>query len=466
MPIQAGLCAFPVLDDLLRQFCILVESHRDRATLRIYGYSRQGEALLGLEVGRGPHRILVYGFPQPDEPLGGITTLHLARLILEKEDLFRSARWLLLPCVDPDGARRNEGWLTRPPDLANYARRHFRPPEGEQVEWTFPTNDPTWPWERPLPETQALQALLDDFRPEALVPLHNALVGGAYAFLSEEATHLAPHLPALWERRGLPTHRGEAELPFAPVLAPGVYRLPTLREMAAALSAQGIADSAGLLGCGAPAYLYVRHLGRAQVIVPELPLLTVSGIEDTRPAELGRRELLRESLDGDREAFALWQAFYRRTAPLLGADNPFRLPLENHLRTTPSLLEATARWLESDTFQERAATVAEVVDCRKVLPYLRLLPLGLLEQALAFEEEPVRNSTLRKEVHTILEQALNDVLDHLDPSPVPLLTLVQVALEIVLFVASRMAGGNAVVGAQLTAPLRSYFISALGEGER
>ncbi len=448
MPMQAGLYTFPSLDDLLGQFCILAESHRGRATLRTYGYSRPGVGaghalpLLGLEVGRGPRRILVYGFPQPDEPLGGIVTLYLARLILEKEDLFGSARWLLLPCVDPDGARRNEGWFTRPPDLANYARRHFRPPEGEQVEWTFPTDDPIWPWERPLPETRALQALFDDFRPEALVPLHNALLGGAYAFLSEEAAHLAPHLPALWERRGLPTHRGEAELPFAPCLSPGVYRLPTLREMAAALSAQGIADPAGLLGCGAPAYLYARRFGQVHVIVPELPLFTVPDIEDTRPADIGHRELLRESLDGDREAFALWQAFYRQIAPLLGADNPFRSPLENHLRTTPFLIEAAARWLESGAFQERAATVAEVVDCRKVLPYLRLLPLGLLEQALASEEEPVRNSPLHQEVHAILEQALNNVLGHLDPSPVPLLTLVQVALEIVLLMASRMTRGN------------------------
>lgn len=437
----AGPPSFPSLDNLLEEFRRLAEKHRNRAALHTYGYSRQGEALLALEVGQGPHRILAYGFPQPDEPLGGIATLHLAHLILEEETQFLSARWLLLPCVDPDGARRNEGWFTRPLDLANYARCHFRPPEGEQVEWTFPSDDPAWPWKRPLPETQALQSLLEDFRPETLIPLHNSLLGGAYAFLSEEAAELAPGLATLWERYGLPTHRGEAELPFASALAPGVYRLPTLREMAAALSAQGIADPAGLLGCGAPAYLYARRLGQVRVIVPELPLFTLPGIENPGPATLSHRELLEESLAGDRAAFALWQALYRRAAPLLGTDNPFRSALENHFRTTPPLLQATARWLEGDTSQERPATIAEVVDCRNVLPYLRLLPLGLLEQALAFEEGQVRNLpcpalSLRKEVHEALERALNSILGHLDAAPVPLLTLVRAASEIALLGAS------------------------------
>ncbi|MGC9024914.1 MAG: hypothetical protein ACP5NB_08840 [Chloroflexia bacterium] len=427
----AGPASFPPLDDLLGEFRRLAESHRKQAILRAYGHSRQGETLLALELGNGPHRILSYAFPQPDEPLGGIALLHLARFLLEEEEPLRSARWLLLPCVDPDGARRNEGWFTHPLDLANYARRHFRPPEGEQVEWTFPSDDPAWPWERPLPETQALQALLDDFRPETLVPLHNALLGGAYAFLSEEVAERAPELPPLWGRYGLPTHCGEAELPFAPVLAPGVYRLPMLREMAAALSAQGIPDPAGLLCCGAPAYLYARCLGRVQVIVPELPLFTVPGIEDTRPAAVGHRQLLEESLEADRAAFARWQALYRRAAPLLEAKNPFRSALENHLRTAPLLLQATARWLEGDASQERPATVAEVVDCRKVLPYLRLLPLGLLEQALAFEGD-FPDLPLREEVHAALEKALGDSLSHLRATPIPPATLVQATVEILL----------------------------------
>lgn len=426
----AGLLSFPPLDDLLEEFRNLAEDSHGRAFLRPYGYSRQGEALLALELGRGPHRILAYAFPQPDEPLGGIATLHLAHLILKEEALFRSARWLLLPCVDPDGARRNEGWFSRPLDLANYARRHFRPPEGEQIEWTFPSDDPAWPWGRPLPETEALRSLLDAFRPETLVPLHNALLGGAYAFLSEEVAELAPELPSLWERYGLPTHRGEAELPFAPTLAPGVYRLPTLQEMAAALSAQGIADPVAFLGCGAPAYLYVRRLGRVQVIVPELPLFTVPGIEDTRPAAVGHRELLRESLSGDRATFALWQGLYRRARSLLGTNNPFRSALENHLRTTPLLIEATERWLEGETSLDRPATIAEVVDCHTVLPYLRLLPLGLLEQALAFEEA-FPDPTLREEVRAVLDETLSSGLSHLDATPVSPLVLLQ-AMEGIL----------------------------------
>lgn len=432
---------FPSLDDLLEKFGRLVREHSGQAAFFPWGQSRRGEPLWALRLGWGQQRVLAYAFPQPDEPLGGLVLLHLARRILAEDDLARQATWMLLPCVDPDGARRNEGWFTCPPDLAGYARRHFRPPEGEQVEWTFPSDDSLWPWQRPLPETRALQSLLDDFRPQTLFPLHNALLGGAYAFLSPETAEQAAELPSLWESRGLPTHRGEAELPFASVMAPGVFCLPTLREMAAALRAQGVENPTALLRCGAPAYLYVRRLGRVRVVVPELPLFIVPGIADARPAAVGHRALLAESLEADRAAFALWQGFYRRAAPLVGMDNPFRSPLENHLHTTPLLLQATASWLEGDKSQERPATVAEVLDCRQVLPYLRLLPLGLLEQALAFEEARPTELALRSQVHEALEKALGEALSHLPAAPVPPVTLVQAMVGILLR-ASALPGGR------------------------
>ena len=427
-----GPAWFPSLDGLLGEFDRLAQEQPGQAAFFSWGQSRRGEALWGLRLGAGPRRVLAYAFPQPDEPLGGLVLLHLAQRILAEDDLARQATWTLLPCVDPDGARRNEAWFTASPDPANYARHAFRPPEGEQVEWSCTSTDPAWPWARVLPETEALQALIDEFRPELLFPLHNALLGGAYAFLSPELAGLAPALPSCWERHGLPTHHGEPELPFAAILAPGVYALPALAEMAAALSAQGLPDPPGLLGCGAPVYEYARGRGGVRVVVPELPLFIVAGIGDTRPAAIGHRALLQESLEADRTAFALWQSLYRRAAPRLGMDNPFRSALENHLRTSPLLLQATARWLEGAPSQERPATIAEVVDCHQILPYLRLLPLGLLEQALAFEEHRAADPDLRSQVHAALEKALGEALAHLDATPVPPAILVQTAMEILL----------------------------------
>jgi hypothetical protein len=426
--------SFPSLDELLARFHELARAHMDQVALFSYGQSREGESLWALRLGEGARQVLVYAFPQPDEPLGGLALLHLACCLLDDAALRRWATWTLLPCVDPAGARRNEGWFTVPPDLGTYARRHFRPAEGEQVEWSFPSADPAWPWARTLPETRALQALIDDIRPQVLLPLHNSLLGGAYAFLSAEAAGLAPHLPSVWESRGIPTHLGEPELPFAGVLAPGVFRLPALAEVALALSAQGVADPAGLLGCGAAAYHYARSRGPVRVVVPELPLFTVPGIGDTRPAGLSRREVLAEALAGDRAALDQWLELYAEAAPLLGSANPFRGALEAHRRSALPLLQASARWLESDVTLQRPATVAEEVDSLRVSPYLRLLPWGLLGQALE-EEASVAAAGLRERAAARLESGLAAVLPALDASAVPIPVLAQVVEGIVRWTA-------------------------------
>ncbi len=419
------------VDDLLAEVRRLAQAHPGRAALSVYGASRAGEPLYALRVGDGPRRILAYAFPQPDEPLGGLVVCRLARRLLAEEDLGRGDTWLFLPCVDPDGARRNEGWFARSPDLAEYARRHFRPPEGEQVEWAFPSDDPAWPWDRPLPETRGLQALIDAFRPQALFPLHNALLGGAYAYLSPEAAPLAAELSRAWERRGLPTHRGEAELPFARALAPGVQALPELAEIAAALRGPAIPDPAGLLACGAPAYLYARRYGQVLTVVPELPLFTVAGIDDTGPSVLPYRVVQQVALADARKAFAAWSALHRRAFRFLTEGNPYRSALTIYRCVTPFFHQATANWLESGAGLERLATVAEALDGLELAAYWRLLPLGMLRQALEWDGRP-EALRLGDEVAARLEQGLDETLPALPATAVAPETLAQTVSEILL----------------------------------
>jgi hypothetical protein len=426
--------AFPGVAELLNGARRIAREQPELVECFSFGRSRSGESLPALRVGSGPRRVLVYAFPQPDEPLGGVTVLHLVGLLLEETELVREATWTLAPCVDPDGARLNEGWFCQPWDLRDYARRHFRPPEGEQVEWTFPNTDTDWSWERTLPETRALEALLEEVRPHVLLPLHNALLGGAYAFLSPGAELLAPRLAPIWRARGFRTHLGEPELPFAPSLAPGVYRLPSLREIASALAANGLPDPAGLLQCGAPAYLHASRLCAPTVLVPELPLFAVDGVDDTRPTNLTRRQVLSDALDADRKAFAQWEVFVAQATPFLRQDESYRRTVEAHGRIARPLMEATGRWLTTDAALDRPATVAEFVDSSRIAPYVRLLPLGTLLQALevaACRGIPSREHlTVVEEVANHLERALDDVLLALEPRPVPLDQLVDTVAEL------------------------------------
>ncbi len=435
---------FPTLDDLLAAFRALAQEHPEQARLFSYGQSRQGKDLLALELGTGPWRALAYAFPQPDEPLGGPALLEWARLLLRGEGP-RSFRWLLLPCVDPDGAHLNEGWSSRPPDLAAYARRHYRPPEGEQVEWAFPCAEPFWRWDRPLPETLALRSLLGSFRPQLLFPLHNALLGGCYAFLSAGGEPLAAEVAQVWRSRGLPTHLGEPELPFAALQSEGVYRLPSLAELASALRAWGVGDPAGLLRCGAPAYEVAARLGTRCVVVLELPLFVVPGIDDTRPAGLSHRRLLQAVLEEERAVFAEWQSWLRRAEPFLRHDTPYRRVLEAHAGTTPLLLEATGRWVRTAASPERPATFAELVDGERIAPYLHLLPLGVLVQALAAEAglgagPSPEHRRLLEEAEAHLHGRLTEVLAGLEARPVSPRLLVEITVA-----AMRLAAGMGAI---------------------
>ncbi len=437
------------LDELFGRLHHLARAYPEQVRLLRYGRSRQGEELLALQLGGGPRRILAYAFPQPDEPLGGAVILHLVHLLLEDPGLCEQASWTLLPCVDPDGARRNAGWFARPLDLRSYAQQHFRPPEGEQVEWSFPSADPAWSWHCSLPETSALQAVLDRVRPQTLFPLHNALIGGAYAFLGPGWQDLAASIPALWQARGLPTHHGQPELPFTARLATGVYRLPELAEIRAALSSQGVADPAGLLQCGAPAYLYARRGGDVSVLVPELPLFVVPGIANLGPADVTRRQLLRTMLAKDRAAFSQWADYYQQAVSLLAPDNPYRSALENHHRSTVPLLEATARWVETDPALEERATVAETVDALEIAPYLRLLPLGMLLQGLQVATAGGRASrtglSLSDQVRSHLQGCLDEALSVLEAVPVPTGLLVEVAAEMILLTLRASQNGQHMV---------------------
>ena len=83
---------------------------------------------------------LVFGLPHPNEPIGGLTAVHLARRLADDADLRERLghRWHVVACIDPDGLRLNEGWLAGPFTREHYLRHFYRPAGDEQVEWTFP----------------------------------------------------------------------------------------------------------------------------------------------------------------------------------------------------------------------------------------------------------------------------------------------------------------------------------------
>lgn len=196
------------------------------------GRSRAGRELICVTVGSGPRHAVVFGLPHPNEPIGGLTSLHLLERLINANpyNLLEEFTWHIVPCIDPDGLALNEGWLSGPHTMEHYARHFYRPAGDEQVEWTAPFHYKRAHFDAVLPETQALLQLIDRTAPALMCSLHNSELGGTYFYLSRPEPELYASLQAIPQALGLGLHAGEAEAAFIETLAEGIYLWPASTE--------------------------------------------------------------------------------------------------------------------------------------------------------------------------------------------------------------------------------------------
>ncbi|MET8052534.1 M14 family zinc carboxypeptidase [Streptosporangium sp. NPDC005286] len=103
---------FATVDEITAALTRLAADHPGVASLRRVGSSALGEPILCLSVGDGPRHALVGAMPHPNEPIGGLTVIHLATRLCESAALREATghTWHIVGCLDPDGTRLNEGW--------------------------------------------------------------------------------------------------------------------------------------------------------------------------------------------------------------------------------------------------------------------------------------------------------------------------------------------------------------------
>lgn len=227
------MAEIPSVDALSASFHDLVSRHPELFRLRRIGTSRLGEPLIMLSAGHGTRQALLVGGPHPNEPVGFLTLLHLARRLAEDEDLRDGLgyTWNLIPCIDPDGARLNEGWYGGPLTIEHYHRHFYRPALRNQPEWTFPMYNGDAFFDRPLPETQALMRVIDELRPRFQYSLHNADFGAAYFVLNRDVPGLAAELGKVTHACGLPLEQAPSEAVGWHVAGPAVFVMPPAHEM-------------------------------------------------------------------------------------------------------------------------------------------------------------------------------------------------------------------------------------------
>ncbi|MEX1658819.1 M14 family zinc carboxypeptidase [Streptomyces pseudovenezuelae] len=324
------LLRYPTVDELGARAAALVARHPTDARLRRAGTSRAGNPLWLLSVGHGSRQALVVAGPHANEPVGGGTVLRLAERALADPRLTvgADATWNLLLCLDPDGLRRNEGWLRGPYSLGRYFRNFFRPGFGEQPEWLPDGADAA-----ALPETCTLLALQDELRPFLQCSLHGVDVGGGFVELTRDLPGLARRVADTAARLRIPREVGPYDTLYWPCLGPAVYRIPPPRrgDLAAAITEAAVEST----------WYHPHQYGTVTAVV-ESPMWGVAAVEDAGAPADAAAVLRTVSHTLRRDARLLEDVLARIRPYVSAAPDAARLlaPVEDYLLVCPGLADA------------------------------------------------------------------------------------------------------------------------------
>ncbi|MFE0516207.1 M14 family zinc carboxypeptidase [Streptomyces sp. NPDC058964] len=318
------------MDELGSRAAALVARRPRDARLRRIGTSRSGAPLWLLSIGHGGRQVLIVAGPHANEPVGGATVLRLAERALADPRLTEGAdaTWNLLLCLDPDGSRRNEGWLSGPYTLGHYFRNFFRPGFLEQPEWL-----PDGAEAAVLPETRALLALQEELRPFLQCSLHGVDVGGGFVELTRDLPGLDRSVAHSAARLGIPRELGAYDTLYWPTVGPAVYRIPPPRrgDLAAAITEAAVEST----------WFHPHRYGTVTAVV-EAPMWGVAAVEDGSPPA-DRDAVLRAVSGKLRHDTRLLDGVLARIRPQLPAapeTASLLAPVDDYLLVCPGLADA------------------------------------------------------------------------------------------------------------------------------
>jgi len=428
----------PTVDQVVSEVEKLAADLPEVCRTRRIGTSRLGEPLRMLSVGHGARNALVVGCPHPNEPIGLLTVLDLAKRVATTPDLREGMdfSWHFVPCVDPDGTRLNEGWFAGPLTIRSYHENFYRPAFEDQPEWTFPVLDERAFFDRTLPETQALARVIDELRPRFQYSLHNADFGGVFFILNGGLPGMAEDLGAVAAEQGVPLSLGPVDTLGWETAAPAVYLMPPAETLIEA-AARGTQDSVRHGGSSAH---YAERYGTTTLIT-EVPFWRDRRADDVSDSGWSYSDSLRHTATELRDDRAVLSELYEEIRPRLVVPSPMRSSIADQLAT--ALSAAAANDMMAERTPTRPATVAEVFAASTVVHMLRLRAGGMMRRQLAVEHaagnQPPESRAVKRHLDELFDTWCAAAESELSQDPFPVRQLVSVQAEAALAVVRRLA---------------------------
>jgi hypothetical protein len=422
---------FLTVDEMIARARAVAAAHPELASIEVVGHSTDGEPMEMVRIGDGPQRMLLFACPHPNEPIGAMLIQFLLDELITNEPLRAGRSWYLLPCVDPDGTRLNEGWFAGPFTIRNYARHFYRPRSEEQVEWSFPVTYKKYAFDAPIPETRALMQALEQVQPHFVYSLHNAGFGGVYYYLTHDVPEAYAALHDIPKRRELFLSLGEAEMPWAVEFHPAVYKTPTLADAYDHHERYGEGSPETTMQGGASSFDHLRALGLDDTValITELPYFQARQIEDQTPVAASRREVIVEGVNRTRQMVESLEAVLDAIGPHMTLDTRFYRTVTSFARYFRDHLDSKRRWAETAEGMDRSATVAQQADELHVGTFYRLLIASMLRRAIDAQLALGSVDELlaaRERLEADLDRWATQVEQNLDSAPIPIKKLVEV----------------------------------------
>ena len=437
---------FFTVDELVNHSRAIAFNYSTLVQYQNIGYSQNGEAIPMLTMGNGTKSLLFYACPHPNEPIGSLLVDFLLNNIMNYSELLITYTWHLIPCIDPDGTRLNEGWFAGPFTIRNYARYFYRPRAEEQVEWTFPITYKNYSWTTPSNETQALMYAIRLVQPDFVYGLHNSGFGGMYYYISQPFYDIFPELELLPSSLGLFLAKGEAEAPWLIKYAPAIFSPLSLPGAYDYYEKYTHTDPVTMMSGGGTSFDYLKEIGLNQTIflMAELPYFQSPTVtNDTIIPNVTRRDVLLQGLDKDDESNAILMNLLAEIKSAMTLNSAFyrasRSLLELYNTTAASRRQAVL----NDNSTLTPATIASRTDALYISVFYKMLIASMLDRAIILQiQQPsadkkvLENAQIELEKH--LDYWIDDIEQHLPYTSIRIRNLVQGQLGTMLTVLTKV----------------------------
>lgn len=362
---------------------------------QIIGKSQENKKIGLLTIGTGEHKAFLYGFPHPNEPIGSLTIKFWAEYLARNHQLVDQLNfsWLLIPCIDPDGAEKNQGWFKGSFQPIKYFIHRYRQRNEDQIDWSFPVEYKKLKRKNPLPETQVIMDIIQDHQPILMASLHNAPFFGVHAYVNKNIPTIFNEISQFVRQEGLPIHSAAPIWIFQEVYAPGFYYMGGIRDIydyyeqyqPEALENLELAAFSGeyyniqrpegfFINIEVPLYFSWELTNKTKTAIPLLET---------------EKRIYQHILDNIKFLQSYWSDISQR----INKQSSLYPPIQDYMENWEKNIQTELKGLTKDPELKKAATKADIFYANWVQKYNRCLQLGgmirLINEATINPEDPL-----------------------------------------------------------------------------